>query len=195
MKLKCVVGHVLATLACCTCTLDSSCSCTCFLSSDAPEYRPHTLELRSSRENCDKMAEPRVNEMRWRPDHATIVNATNPRRTVPKIELLLPIRFNQDRTIQKYLGESTIKKFGHCKQLNGIGNFLKLGHCRFSDSKGAPQCPEEIFRVHIRILGNIDNTDILLVRIRIWLIRCQHLESRTKLSTDHYFDTHHFVIS
>ncbi len=167
MKLKCVVGHVLATLACCTCTLDSSCSCTCFLSSDAPEYRPHTLELRSSREN----------------------------RTVPKIELLLPIRFNQDRTIQKYLGESTIKKFGHCKQLNGIGNFLKLGHCRFSDSKGAPQCPEEIFRVHIRILGNIDNTDILLVRIRIWLIRCQHLESRTKLSTDHYFDTHHFVIS
>src|SRR6266536_1064768 len=51
-----VVGHVLATLACCTCTLDSSCSCTCFLSSDAPEYRPHTLELRSSRENCDMVA-------------------------------------------------------------------------------------------------------------------------------------------
>ncbi len=47
------MGHVLATLACCTCTLDSSYSCTCFLSSDAPEYRPHTLELRSSRENCD----------------------------------------------------------------------------------------------------------------------------------------------
>ena len=43
----------LAALARCTCALDSSCSLYLLLSSDAPQYRPHTLELRSSRETCD----------------------------------------------------------------------------------------------------------------------------------------------